>query len=654
MALVKKTKIDTASKDGTSKDSARKDSDATRALPVEAQTVQARPTVHKSATKQPARQTVFERVGAATEELAAGLSQASAATRELSRSMEQIAAGAQEASAASQEQSGAMKRIVANLTSARGEADTSGRRCEALMGTLTQVSAQLSASVQAIERNAQRQLSSVEAIGELERRAADMGEITQTVSRIADQTNLLALNAAIEAARAGDHGRGFAVVADEVRALAETSDKNAQEVQQLAASIQAEVEGVVNGLRKSSETAVKEGKAAASVVELLKAQRADMARMLEQSRELISTAVEAERSSIEAERGAEQVASAAEEQASGAAQAGAAVQQQARSLEQAQIASRGLALLAEELRSGKGGDSSAEQIGASAEELSATIQELSSAATEVMAAVEQINRACQLQAAATQQTSAALTQIEKSARLAHQSGDASNQTIEATGAGLKTGRAAIESLMQGVSNGLRDTEASVATVAKLGLVGRNIEKIVDAIALVSVQTSMLAVSGSVEAARAGDAGRGFAIVSSDIRGLAREASGNVERAKDTVRGILDQIVLLRGDLDQVIAASAMEVQNSRAVSALLERITSEVAEVGASSRAIVDGAAEILAAAVETASSARQIATAAEEASAASREAATAATEQSRGAEDLAAAIEEIASLADELKRQHA
>ena len=99
--------------------------------------------------------------------------------------------------------------------------------------------------MRAIERNAERQVASVDVIAELERRAQDIGEITRTVSRISDQTNLLALNAAIEAARAGDHGRGFAVVADEVRALAETSDKSAQEVQGLAGEIQADVQGVV-------------------------------------------------------------------------------------------------------------------------------------------------------------------------------------------------------------------------------------------------------------------------------------------------------------------------------------------------------------------------------------------------------------------------
>lgn len=596
------------------------------------------------------QQTVSERIAAATEELATGVREAAAATRELGSSMEQIASGAEEAAGAAQEQSAAIKRIVSTLTAARSEAEKSGRRTEVLTVTLSDATAQIVASVRAIERNAERQMASVAVTSELDKRARDIGEITQTVSRISDQTNLLALNAAIEAARAGDHGRGFAVVADEVRALAETSDKNAREVQDLAASMKSDVQRIVDALAKASETATKESRVAASVVADLEARRGDMAKIAAGSREILTAALEAERAATEAESGAAQVATAAEEQSAGAVEAQSAVQQQAKSLDQAQIAAQSLAILAEDIRRGKGGSAAANQIGASAEELSATIQELSSAATEVMAAVEEIDSACRLQASATQQTSAALTQIENSARLSEDSIKISDKSVQALDAALKNGRRSIEGLVDGVRVGLQNTQTSLSTVGQLTTVGRRIEKIVDAIALIAVQTSMLAVSGSVEAARAGDSGRGFAIVSNDIRGLAREASANVERAKDTVRGILDQIAMLKTDLEQVAASSEVEVQSNRNVSTVLDRIGTEVAEMGAANKTILRGAAEILAATVESATGARQIATASEEASAASRQAATAASEQSKGAEDLAAAIEDIATLADELK----
>ena len=198
---------------------------------------------------------------------------------------------------------------------------------------------------------------------------------------------------------------------------------------------------------------------------------------------------------------------------------------------------------------------------------------------------------------------------------------------------------------------METTRASLATIARLETVGRNITKIVDGIALIAVQTTMLAVSDSVEAAQASDANQGFALVSNDIRALARETTSNAERVKDTVTDILDQIALLRRDLEQVIASGEVEVQNNRSVTAALERLDADVTQLGSASLEIAHGADAILAAATETATGARQIAAAAEEANAAARQAATASAEQARGAEDLAASVEEIASLAQELKR---
>ena len=593
--------------------------------------------------------TISERVAAATEELASGLTEAAAAAEELRRSMEQIAGGAEEAAGASQEQLAAIKRVIANLATAKGRATDMRRRTEAVQLVLSETSMQITGSVRAIEGSAERQKASVDVIAELERRAQEIGNITRAVSRISDQTNLLALNAAIEAARAGEHGRGFAVVAEEVRALAEGSEKNAHEIQGHAEAIQGDVRMIAQAVKDSAEQAVAEAKAGLTLVDELEQRRKDMGAIAEGGQEILDAALEAERAALEAQRGAELVASAAEEQSAGAEESQSAIQQQAKALEQGQTAAQSLAALTEKLRAGRAGASTAEQIGSAAEELSATIQELSGAASQVMAAIAQINRGAQQQSAATQQTSAALAQIEKSASLAKTNAGHANDRVLALDTALKSGRQSVAKMVTGVSSALDATKASLQTIGRLETVGRNIEKIVNAIGMIAVQTTMLAVSGSVEAARAGDAGRGFALVSGDIRGLARETSENADRVKDTVRDILDQIALLRRDLEQVIAVGETEVQKNRAVTEALERLNEDVTVLRTANKEIMQGAEAILSAAVETAAGARQIAAAAEEASSASKQAATASSQQAQGAEDLAASIEEIASLAQEL-----
>ena len=190
-------------------------------------------------------------------------------------------------------------------------------------------------------------------------------------------------------------------------------------------------------------------------------------------------------------------------------------------------------------------------------------------------------------------------------------------------------------------------------ISSLETVSRRIDKVVERISMVAVQTTMLAVSGAVEAARAGDAGRGFAVVSSDIRGLAREATNSADQVKDTIRNMIEQLGLVRRNLEHIVESAAAEAEKSRLVFAALDRVGGDLGSLEDASMVILSGGNAISEAVARAAGDARQIASAAEESNAASRQAAIAASEQARSAEDLAAAIEEIASLADELSLPH-
>jgi methyl-accepting chemotaxis protein len=595
------------------------------------------------------REQAAERIGAATEQLAAGVTEAASAAEELRRALEQISAAAEEAAGASQQSQAAVEGLGAIFAQARQRADLSRGRTEALQALLIEVGAQIEAAATGVQENTTRQLRSVEAAGALENQAANIGEITRAVGDISDQTNLLALNAAIEAARAGEQGRGFAVVAEEVRAFSEVSERSAQQVQDLAGSIRTEVQVVAGRIKAAAELALQEAQNGRAVVATLDAVRSGMGLIAEGAQAVLISAVEVEGGVREAQRGAEQVASAAEEQSAASAEAQRAVQQQSTALDQSQQSAQALAAITEQLLNGTSGRSSAEQVASAAEELSAAVQELSGAAGEIMTAVAQISRGAQAQAAAAQQSSAAMAQIERAAGAIRATAAGGVERIGTVAPRLAEGRAAARRLSRSVEDGVGETRAIAGLVDSLEVSSRRIERIVDGMALVAVQTNMLAVSGAVEAARAGEAGRGFAVVSADIRGLARDSAENADRMKDVVRQVQDQIAAVRRELEQVAAASEGEIGKNRAIVERLGMAEAEIDALRGGSEEILSGADAALGTVREILGGTQQIAAAAEEASGASAQAATAAREQARGAEDLAAAIEEIASLADEL-----
>jgi methyl-accepting chemotaxis protein len=596
------------------------------------------------------QQQAAERIAAATSQLASGINEAASAAEELKRASDQIAAGAEEASGAAQESLSAFKQVTVAIARQLQNANTAQSKCEAGQALAQVTGDAISKLVANVGVAAQRQAASVEMVAELEKQAANIGDIVKAVGRIADQTNLLALNAAIEAARAGKHGKGFAVVADEVRTLAETSEKSAKQIQDLVAQIQREVKVVADGINASAKTVEGEVEKGKTITAQLAQIRTDLADVVKGVQEIAAGAQQSNAAAQQALKGSEDIAAAAEEQSSAAEETNKTVAEQASALAECEQAAQNLSELAEDLKNSTDVAKSAEDVASAAEELSSAVQEINRAASQIMTALEQIRKGAQTAAAATEESSSAVTQIEKGLEVAQQRATVSAEKIRAVQGLLAANKQAVDELISGINTSVTATQASIKQVKDLEQVSRRIDKIVEAITTVSIQTNMLAVNGAIEAARAGEFGKGFVVVSTDIRNLARDSAENADRIKDLVKAVQDQIGAVSGDLDEIVKAAVNEAEQAKTSTANLIQLETDMAEIDRGAQEILAAANEIAAAIAQVKKGVEQISAAAQEAEKAVTEAAGAAEQQAKGAEELAAAIEEIASLADELQ----
>src|SRR4029453_18457279 len=255
--------------------------------------------------------------------------------------------------------------------------------------------------------------------------------------------------------------------------------------QSLAAQIETQVGSMASIIKAAATTAMDEAQKSQTVILALGELRKEVGALAEGSQSIAVSTLEAESAAREAQKGAEIISAAAEEQAAAAAEALRSVEQQAGVLDESQAASRSLSVLATDLKMASAG---ADQLASAAEQLSTAVQEMSGSAAQIMTAVDQISRGAQQQAAATQQASAAMNQVEKTALSFRESAVASMERTQRMDAMLG------ECLSQGVMRSVETTRQSLDMIAGLESISASIDKIVDGISMVSIQTNMLAVN----------------------------------------------------------------------------------------------------------------------------------------------------------------
>ncbi|ADI02489.1 MAG TPA: chemotaxis protein [Syntrophothermus lipocalidus] len=596
------------------------------------------------------QQAMAERIATASEQLLAGVEEATASAQEFARMMtdlavrmQQVAEMSESVKQTAQDESNAAQQVVETF-------DILYKITQEGLGTMRESVAAMENMrahlVEAAEKNAQ----SGKRIAELEEQSRQIGDIVQTVVMIADQTNLLALNAAIEAARAGEHGRGFAVVADEVRNLAEISESAARDIRGVVEEIRSGVDQVVKDINQVVESfqdmqqrTEHNNQGFQGVAQRFQLYGEILARFLDFSGQMDRTAQEV-RSVCES------IAANTDQIRVGCEESTKAVTEQSKALAEVNQATHELAEMADELKTSTNVNKSAEEVAATSEQLSANIEEISSSASEIVSSLSQMTNAASLSEKDVQKV---VTLVHTSQELLAKMNECITQASQTLGELqqiLTDSRQAARAVWRDLRECIDSYQGTNSSIETLEEKIRRIEKIVDTIENVSIQTNMLAVNGFVEAATAGEHGRGFSVVAGDIRNLATESAENADKIKDLVRDLQKQMSKVIADLGQSESVSrqadeaiGVAAKKNDEVEESLAQITHQRAQVGKAVtdiRNAVEKAEKLVEALTE------MITAGFAEIQAASRTA----DEQARGVAELANSIEEIASIADELQ----
>lgn len=194
-----------------------------------------------------------------------------------------------------------------------------------------------------------------------------------------------------------------------------------------------------------------------------------------------------------------------------------------------------------------------QQLGGMAE--SATV--LGSAASQIVTSTAQLSAGASESATAVSETTATVEEVRQTAQMANQKAKSVSESAQRAVQVALSGRKSTDDVVAGMDRIRQQMEAIAGSMMRLSEQGQAIGQIIASVEDLAAQSNLLAVNASIEAAKAGEHGKGFGVVAQEVKSLAEQS----RNATSQIRGIL-------GDIQKATTAAVMATeQGAKAVEA---------------------------------------------------------------------------------------
>lgn len=292
----------------------------------------------------------------------------------------------------------------------------------------------------------------------------------------------------------------------------------------------------------------------------------------------------------------------------------------------------------------------AEQVAASAEQLTASAEQSNYATKQIAETMQGVAVGIDKQVHSVEETSETINEMTIGIQqIANNAQNVSAQSYEASEKAANGGQS-IKSAVQQM-NSINSTFNELAEVIKgLGIRSGEIGKILEVITGIAGQTNLLALNAAIEAARAGEHGRGFAVVADEVRKLAEQSAVSAQQISHLISSIQEETQKAVETMETATSEVLIGIETVNMSGKSFEQIEESVNEVTTQIQEVSSAVQQIAAASEQIVSSVQLISEVAESSASGTQEVSASTEEQLASMEEISSSSRSLADMAEELQ----